>query len=258
MATIKLVGGAKKIFSTDQLELDIDDITIENLLELLLKIKPKNTPTLDANNILVAVNGADSSAMNGMKTILKNKDVISIIPIIHGGSNKKIMIHTGNKNIQIVNIKGNKKIDVSFLDDLRKEFPKIKLQAISSKFILNLYHLKKILSISLNSEKEKVLLSNRIETDILMRFAGTRQIADAITSVGIKPKNDFILIAIGNKLTLNKLYQKLTPFSTELFAIDNSPFLKKHFKITKKQLDSVYSKNPLEDILIEKAAVLIG
>ncbi len=33
-------------------------------------------------------------------------------------------------------------------------------------------------------------------------------------------------------------------------------FLKKYFKITKKQLDSVYSKNPLEDILVEKAAIL--
>ena len=257
MATIKLVGGAKKLFSTEQLELDIDGISIENLLELLLEIKPKNTPILDTNNILVAVNGADSSALDGKKTLLKNDDLISIIPIIHGGSSKKIMISAGKKNIQIVNIKGNKKIDVAFLDELRKEFPKIKLQAISSKFILNLYHLKKILLISLNSEKEKVLLSNRLETDILMRFAATRQIADAITTVGIKPKSDFILIAIGNKITLNKLYQKLTPLMTEIFPKDNSQFLKKHFKITKKQLDSIYSKNPLEDLLIEKAAVLI-
>jgi tRNA threonylcarbamoyladenosine modification (KEOPS) complex Cgi121 subunit len=167
------------------------------------------------------------------------------------------MISTGKKNIQIVNIKGDKKIDVAFLDELRKEFPKIKLQAISSKFILNSYHLKKILSISLNSEKEKVLLSNRLETDILMRFAASRQISDAITSVGIKPKSDFILIAIGNKTTLDKLYRKLTPLITEVFSIDNSKFLKKHFKITKKQLDSIYSKNPLEDLLIEKAAVLL-
>ena len=73
------------------------------------------------------------------------------------------------------------------------------------------YHLKKILSISTNSEKENVLLSNRLETDILMRFAGTKQISDAITSAGMKPKNNFLLIAIGNKTTLDKLYQKLKP-----------------------------------------------
>ncbi len=257
MVTIKLVGGARKSFSSDQLELDIDDVTIEKLLEILLETKPKNTPTLDTNNILVAVNGADSSAMEGKMTRIKNSDLISIIPIIHGGSNKKIVINTGKKLIHIVEIKGNKKIDVSFLDDLRKEFPKIKLQAISSNFILNSYHLKNILTMSINSEKENVLLSNKIETDILMRFAATKQIADAITSVGIKPKNNFILIAVGNKTILDKLYQKLTPLITEIFSKDNSSFLKNHFKITKKQLDSISSKNPLEDLLIEKGAILI-
>ena len=97
MVTIKLVGGAKKLFSTDQLELDIDDITIENLLEKLLEIKPKNTPTFDTNNILVAVNGADSSAMEGKLTRIKNSDLISIIPVIHGGSNKKVNSNSGNK-----------------------------------------------------------------------------------------------------------------------------------------------------------------
>ena len=39
MVTIKFVGGAKKSFSTDQLEIDADGITIENLLELILLIK---------------------------------------------------------------------------------------------------------------------------------------------------------------------------------------------------------------------------
>jgi tRNA threonylcarbamoyladenosine modification (KEOPS) complex Cgi121 subunit/molybdopterin converting factor small subunit len=257
MVTIKLVGGAKKLFSTDQLELDIGDITIEKLLEKLLEIKPKNTPTFDTNNILVAVNGADSSAMEGKLTRIKNTDLISIIPVIHGGSNKKIVIATGRKLIQIVEIKGNKKIDVSFLDNLRKEFPKIKLQAISSNFILNSYHLKKVLSISVNSEKENILLSNKLETDILMRFAATKQIAEAITSVGIKPKNNFLLIALGNKTMLDKLYRQLAPLIIEIFSKDNSSFLKKHFKITKKQLDSISSKTPLEDLLIEKGAILI-
>ena len=257
MVIVKLVGGAKKLFSTDQLEFEIDDITIERLLELLSEKKPKNTPTLDTNNILIAVNGADSSSMEGKLTQIKNSDLVSIIPIIHGGSNKKIVIKNGRKLIQIVEIKGSKETDVSFLDDLRKDFPKIKFQAISSKFILNSYHLKKILSISTTSEKEDILLSNRLETDILMRFAATKQIADAIISVGIKPKNNFILIAIGNKPILDKLYQKLNPFVIEIFSKDNSSFLKKHFKITKKQLDSIYSKTPLEDLLIEKGAILV-
>ena len=257
MVTIKFVGGAKKSFSTDQLEIDADNVSIEKLLELILQVKPKNTPTLDTNNILIAVNGADSSAMQGKSTLVKNTDLVSIIPIIHGGSNKKIVFQIGKKMIQAIEIKGTKQTDVSFLDSLRNEFPKIKLQAISSKFILNSYHLNKILSISLLSEKEGILLSNKIETDILMRFAAVQQISQAISLIGIKPSQNFILIAIGNKTDLEKLYKKLSPLVIDIFAKDNSAFLKKHFKISKKQIDAVYSKKPLEDILIEKAAVLL-
>jgi len=167
------------------------------------------------------------------------------------------VITTGKKLIQIVEIKGNRKINVSFLDNLRKEFPTIKLQAISNNFILNSYHLRKILLISIKSETEDILLSNKLETDILMRFAATKQIADAITSAGIHQKNNFILIAVGNKKVLDILYRKLTPLIVEIFSKDNSSFLKKHFNITKRQLDSISSKNPLEDLLIDKAAILI-
>ena len=258
MVIVKLVGGAKKSFDKDELELDADNITLEKLLELVLDLKPQDTPSLDVNNILVAINGADSSAREGKLTIIKNDYLVSIIPVIHGGASKKITIKNGRKFIQIVEIKGDKKTDVAFLENLRKEFPKLKIQAIASKFILNPYHLKRILSISMDSDKENVLLSNKLETDILLRFAATTQISDAISSAGIKPKNNFILIAIGTKTELDKLYLHLTPLITDIFQKDNSSFLKKQFKITKKQMDTVYSKNPLEDILIERAAVLIG
>ena len=258
MVLVKLVGGAKKSFEQDELQLDADNITLDKLLELVQDLKPKNTPDIDVNNILVAINGADSSAREGKMTIIKNDDVISIIPVIHGGASKKIVIKSGQKLIQVSEIRGDKQTDVSFLENLRVEFPKLKLQAISSKYILNPYHLKKILSISMNSDKENVLLSKKLETDILLRFAVTTQISDAISSVGIKPKNNFILIAIGNKTSLDKLHAKISPLIVDMFQKDNSSFLKKQFKISKKQIDAVYSKNPLEDILIEKAAVLIG
>ena len=85
----------------------------------------------------------------------------------------------------------------------------------------------------------------------------TNKISDAIIHAGIKPKTNFILIAVGNKKILNSLYRELLPSSVNLFSKNNELFLKKYFKITKKQLDSVYSKNPLEDILVEKAAILL-
>jgi len=257
MIMIKLVGGAKKSFLTDELKIDKSDISIQELLVFLLQLKPANTPNLDVENILIAINGVDSSAMDGKNTEIKNNDVVSIIPVIHGGSSKRLIFNISNKLIQVVEIKGKDSITIAFIDNLRKKFPGVKLQAISSNFILNRYHLKKIISLSVYSEKNDILLSNKFEMDVLMRFAISSQISSAITSAGIKPKQNFILIALGNKKILDKLYKEIEDISIEIFSKDNASFLKKYFKITNKQFDAVMSKNPLEDILIEKAAILL-
>ena len=257
MIIIKLIGGAKKSFNSNQLEIDKFDIPIHELLQLLLKTKPENTSEFDVENILIAINGSDSSAINGKNTIVHDGDIVSIIPVIHGGSPKKLFFDIDKKQIQILEIHGQKTFDVKFIDDLRIKYPKIKFQAVSSKFILNLSHLKKILSISINADKNNILLSNKIETDILMRFAITLQISNAISSVGIKPTSNFILIAIGNKKSFASIYSELSPLCVNLFLKNNDLFLKKHFNISKKYIDTVYSKTPLEDILVEKASILI-
>ena len=257
MFTVKFVGGAKKSFLTEQLKIDKSDISIQELINLLLELKPVDSPKLDTDNILIAINGSDSSAIDGKHTKIKNNDLVSIIPVIHGGSSKKITFESSKKQIQVIEIKGKKSIDVKFIDNLRKKHPKIIFQAISSKFILNNYHLKKVISLSLESKKNNILLSNKLETDILMRFALTTQISDAIKNIGIKPNTNFILIAIGNKKNLDSIYDELLPISVSIFSKNNEPYLKKYFKITKKNLDSIYSKHPLEDVLVEKAAVLL-
>ena len=79
MITIKLIGGATKSFNSDKLEIDKSDISIHELLELLLKTKPDNTSNLDVENILIAINGSDSSAMNGKDTIVTDGDIVSCL-----------------------------------------------------------------------------------------------------------------------------------------------------------------------------------
>lgn len=257
MFTVKFVGGAKKSFPVEQLKIDQSNLSIQELFNLLLELKPTDTPKLDTDNVLIAINGADSSAMDGKSTIIQENDLVSIIPVIHGGSSKKVNFEFSKKIIQVIEIKGQKSIDVKFIDDIRKKYPKITLQAVSSNYILNNYHLKKIISLSIESEKNNILLSNKLETDILMRFALTTQISDAIKNVGIKPNTNFTIIAIGNKKTLNSLYLELKLISILMFSKNNESFLKKRFKITAKHTDSIISKNPLADILVEKAAVLL-
>ena len=256
MFTVKFLGGAKKSFLIEKLDIDKSNISVNDLLDLLLNLKPDTSPELDTNNLLVAINGADCSALDGRNSMIKENDVVSIIPVIHGGSTSTINFEINKKQILVTEIKGQKKLDVSFLDELRKKYPKLQFQAVSSKFILNKNHLKKILQLSFEASKNNVMLSNKLEMDILMRFALSSQITAAIMTAGLKQNTNFILISIGTKKTLDKLSKELKPLSAILFSKNNDLFIKKYSKITKKHLDSVYSKQPLEDILVEKAAVL--
>ena len=181
MVTVNLVGGARKSFQTDSLEItqSIDDIS--ELLSHLISKKPENTPDFDGKNLLIAVNGVDSSALAGIDTKLKQNDVINIIPIIHGGSTAKTNVSLTIKNNSIRLFEINKSnSNKEYLLSLRKKFPKLQLQAISSKFILDKEHAKKIITISVIQKSNNHLLSDKIETDLLLRFGNTTQINEAI------------------------------------------------------------------------------
>ena len=257
MLTVKLLGGAKKSFSSEKLEIPSDSMMVSELLEYLEKNTPENMPHLDPNNILVAINGIDSSALQGKDTTLKDGDVISIIPLVHGGISKRIQFGLMKNIVELVRLKKTPEDPIRFIESLREKYPSIIMQGIRAHYVLNVEHSKKIISISLSAKNADTLLSNKIETDILMRFACTRQISDAISKVGVKKNTDSILVIIGKKSHLDKLYHEIEDLLTNnVFSKDNSGLIKKEFGITKKQLDCVISKTPLEDILAEKSAVL--
>ena len=85
MIKIKLLGGTKKSFPTDNFDIENDSLTVSQLIQLLQKSVPKDLPQLDIKNILIAINGIDSSTLEGLATVLKDRDVVSIIPVVHGG-----------------------------------------------------------------------------------------------------------------------------------------------------------------------------
>ncbi|MCY4491687.1 MAG: KEOPS complex subunit Cgi121 [Thaumarchaeota archaeon] len=257
MIQVKFVGGAKKLFQSESLTVNESCITLEQLLSILLRDKPVTTPDLDIKNILVAVNGVDSSALNGMSTILNDNDAVSIIPIIHGGSQNALWFTIQKRHILAVEIRGKKSYGVHVLESLRRDYTNIKFQTVSSKFVLNPYHLRKILLLSINSEKHNMLLSNKLETDILMRFAVSGQISEAIKTAGITPGQDFVLVAMGTRKNLNKFFKTLPYDRTSMFAKKQNQFLKKHFHLTQRQMGVVRSEEPLADMLVEKAATLL-
>ena len=99
MITLNFTGGAKKWFNLKQMTIERNDLTIQQLLNYLIEIKPKDTVNFDSKNLLIAVNGIDSSALHGFETKLKSNDFVNIIPVIHGGSNQRIKFKMLNKKI---------------------------------------------------------------------------------------------------------------------------------------------------------------
>lgn len=256
MINVNFIGGARKSFQTDSLEITQNIETISELITYLISQKPKNTPDFDGKNLLIAVNGVDSSALAGIDTKLNSNDVVNIIPIIHGGSKTNVSFDVNNHKIGLFEInKSNSNKD--YLISLRKKFPKLYLQAISSKFILDKEHAKKIISISINKKLKNQLLSEKLETDLLLRFASTTQINDAIKNVGLSKSQNFILIAIGSKSYQKKLSEIINDDLDIIFKKNNQNFLKNYFQISSKTLNSIESKTPLTDLLVEKASILI-
>jgi tRNA threonylcarbamoyladenosine modification (KEOPS) complex Cgi121 subunit/molybdopterin converting factor small subunit len=254
---VKLLGGSKKSFSTDNIVLEKKTDTINDLIIHLIEIKPKDTLEFDTKNLLIAVNGIDSSALKGYDTKLNDNDEISIIPIIHGGS-RRIQFSIGQSNVEIFDVLFDKKLHRDFLDELRTSHKQLIIQAINPQFLLNVMHARKILAISFHAKKTKTMLSKKIETDILLRFAATTQISEAIKIVGRKMNTDFLIIAIGKKSSLGGLYSKLKPFlNKKPLSRNNQSFLKRQFNISKNQLSAVKSNDSLEDVIVEKAAVLV-
>lgn len=261
MIRVELVGGAKKLFAQNVINIDRSEILVGDLFDMLQGMRIENAPELDLRNTLIAINGADTSATGGVSSVVRGDDVVSIIPVIHGGSGdttgRRITFRIKMRRFDVIGIRRN--IEASFLDTLRTSHPRVKLQIVSARFVLNELHAKKILVLSAESEKRGIMIANRIETDILMRFALTTQISAAIKDAGIRPssRHPFVLVLTGPARALESLYRSLgSDLTDDLFASDNTSFLKKRFKITQKALHSTRSDTALEDILAEKAAVL--
>ena len=114
MITIKLIGGAKKSFLTDKIVLGEKVNTINELVSHLIKIKPKDTLEFDTKNLIIAVNGVDTSALDGYNTKLNDNDEISIVPIIHGGSTTRIQFSVMHSDIEIFDVVNDKKFHKEF------------------------------------------------------------------------------------------------------------------------------------------------
>jgi sulfur-carrier protein len=84
LITLKLLGGVKKAIGKNSIVIDKSQ---SNLKEIFEELKNKSTDAsiIDEKNLMISVNGVDSSVIGGKDAIIKTGDIITIVTIIHGG-----------------------------------------------------------------------------------------------------------------------------------------------------------------------------
>jgi molybdopterin synthase sulfur carrier subunit len=53
---------------------------------MLLRRDVKEPEVLSPHNILIAVNGVESSLLGGNNTVIESGDTVTIVTVVHGGS----------------------------------------------------------------------------------------------------------------------------------------------------------------------------
>ena len=84
MITLKLLGGVKFAVGKNSIVIDKSQSTVKEIIEEL-KHESRDAKILNEKNLMVSVNGVDSSVTGGFKTAIKTGDVITIVTVIHGG-----------------------------------------------------------------------------------------------------------------------------------------------------------------------------
>ena len=84
MIEIRLIGHLKNLFKKDNITIDQDIINID---KLLTSISTNLTTkfSLDPANLLILVNNIEISALSSNKTKIKDGDIVTLIPTVHGG-----------------------------------------------------------------------------------------------------------------------------------------------------------------------------
>jgi molybdopterin converting factor small subunit len=82
---IRLLGGYKKALGCSSLEFKKHSASINDIVSFLGRSISGYDIDFKRDNFLIVVNGIDSSLLDINESLVKDGDIVTIIPIIHGG-----------------------------------------------------------------------------------------------------------------------------------------------------------------------------
>jgi tRNA threonylcarbamoyladenosine modification (KEOPS) complex Cgi121 subunit/molybdopterin converting factor small subunit len=253
MITIRLLGGAKKAVGKSAVDLDRSSASVTEILQFLTGVSA-DPRFLQPNNLIVAINGVDSAALQGSQTLASSGDTVTIVTVVHGGAD-----YTNNGNhVSIIGVRRIAGDAGKIVDRLRAEHQGASIQAVNADAVYGIDHLLGILMMTLEAEKRKIMIANKRETELLLRLACTGQISEAIKRAGLKSDVAGCFVAISQN------NEEICRFSKKIkgeFEVDDSvlqPSRQKKVALARViELKAKFDDGEFLKCLLERAAILV-
>ncbi|MFQ5940216.1 MAG: MoaD/ThiS family protein [Nitrososphaerales archaeon] len=84
MITVKLLGGARKIVGKEEISIEMHSMKVSEIVRMLSSMS-SDTKIFNPTNMLIVVNGVELSIIGGLDARVNNGDIVSIVPVVHGG-----------------------------------------------------------------------------------------------------------------------------------------------------------------------------
>ena len=253
MITIKLLGGAKKAVGKPAVNFDRASASVSDILEFLRTISSQ-PQLLQPSNLIIALNGVDSATLDGYSTVVKSGDIVTIVTVVHGGMDCML----DGYHLLITGVRRIMRDPGKLVDMLRAQYSNVSIQAINADIVYGEEHVRGVLKIVLEAEERKIMLTNRRETELLIRLTGTNQIGEAITRAGLKKRAAGCFIAFSHDSESLRQFESQIKREFELNDFVLKPSKEKKARLVSmlgfpKKLD----ESEFLRYLLEKAAIMI-
>ena len=253
MITIRLLGGAKKAVGKAAVNLDRPYASVSDILDFLTTISAEPR-LLQRSNLIITLNDVDSTSLRGHNTVAKSGDKVTIVTVVHGGVDRIL----DGYYLSITGVQRIMHDPGKLVDMLRAQHSNISIQAVNGNSVYGEEHVSGVLRIVLEAEKRKIMLTNRFETEFLIRLTGTNQIAEAMRRAGLKKGTTGCFIAFSQDIESILQFERQIKSEFDLNDSVLKPSEDKRIQLasmlgfTTKLDDSEFLQ-----YLLEKAAILV-
>jgi molybdopterin synthase sulfur carrier subunit len=253
MITIRLLGGAKKAVGKPAVNLDRSSASVSEILDFLTTISAEPR-LLQRGNLIITLNDVDSASLQGYNTTVKSGDSVTIVTVVHGGMDYRL----DDYHLLILGIQRIVYDPGKLVDMLRGRHGNVSIQAVDANVVYGEEHLVGVLRIVLETEKRKIMLTNRREMELLIRLTGTNQIEEAIRRVGLKKDTSGCFIAFSQDSESLRQFESQIKSEFDLNDSVLKPSKEKRIRLASMLgFPNELNYNEFLQYLLEKAAILI-